>query len=47
MNKQPKREEPEIKPPAPDVKQEPNAPEIPQDKDTPEKESPVKAMGLS
>jgi hypothetical protein len=43
MSKQPKREEPEIKPPAPDVKQQPLQPEIPPDKDTPQKEDPIKA----
>jgi hypothetical protein len=43
MSKQPRRGEPEIKPPAPDVKQEPVKPEIPPDKVAPEKEGPTKA----
>jgi hypothetical protein len=43
MSKQPKRDEPEIKLPTPDVQQEPVEPEIPPDKDTPEKEGPTKA----
>jgi hypothetical protein len=37
MSKQPRRDEPEIKPPAPDVKQEPVKPEIPPDKVAPER----------
>jgi hypothetical protein len=41
--KQPKRDEPEIKPVTPDVDQHPVEPEIPPDKDAPQKESPTKA----
>jgi hypothetical protein len=43
MSKQPKRDEPGIKPPTPDVRQQPVEPEIPPDKDAPQKERPTKA----
>jgi hypothetical protein len=43
LMKQPKRDEPEIKPPPTDVERKPTPPEIPPDKDTPQKESPTKA----
>ena len=39
----PKKQEPEIVPPAPVVEPARNVPEIPPDKDTPEKRSPVQA----
>jgi hypothetical protein len=47
MSKQPKRDEPEIKPVAPDVKQRPVEPEIRPDKDAPQKEGPTKAAAHS
>jgi hypothetical protein len=42
MGNEPKRQEPEIMPPVPEVEPERRIPEIPPDKDTPEKQSPVK-----
>jgi hypothetical protein len=43
MDTEPKKQEPEIVPPAPVVEPARNVPEIPPDKDTPEKRSPVQA----
>ena len=43
MNAEPKKQEPEIMPPLPDVKPEQNIPEIPPDKDVPEKKGPTQA----
>ena len=43
MDTEPKKQEPEIVPPAPVVKPARNVPEIPPDNDTPEKRSPVQA----
>ena len=43
MDTEPKKQEPEIVPPAPVVEPARNAPEIPPDKDIPEKRSPVQA----
>lgn len=40
MASEPKKNEPEIPPPHPDVHPEPRRQEIPQDKDVPEKDSP-------
>jgi hypothetical protein len=45
MNGEPKKQEPEIMPPAPEVEPERNLPEIPPDKDAPEKKGPVRAEG--
>jgi hypothetical protein len=42
MDDQPKRQEPEIMPPAPQVEPQRDRPEIPADKDAPEKESPTR-----
>jgi hypothetical protein len=42
MDNEPKRQEPEIMPPVPEVEPERSIPEIPPDKDAPEKQSPVK-----
>jgi hypothetical protein len=42
MGNEPKRQEPEIMPPVPEVEPERRIPEIPPDKDAPEKQSPVK-----
>ena len=47
MDTEPKKQEPEIVPPAPIVEPERNEPEIPPDKDTPEKRSPVRASGFN
>jgi hypothetical protein len=43
MNGEPKKQEPEIMPPAPEVEPERNVPEIPPDKDAPEKTGPIQA----
>jgi hypothetical protein len=43
MANEPKRQEPEIMPPRPDVQPERTPTEIPQDKDAPEKDAPVRA----
>jgi hypothetical protein len=43
MNGEPKKQEPEIMPPLPDVEPEQNIPEIPPDKDVPEKRGPIQA----
>jgi hypothetical protein len=43
MNGKPKKQEPEIMPPVPDVEPEQNIPEIPPDKDAPEKKGPIQA----
>ena len=43
MDSEPKKQEPEIPPPAPVVEPERNAPEIPPDKNTPEERAPVRA----
>jgi hypothetical protein len=40
MNDEPKKQEPEIMPPVPEVEPERNVPEIPPDKDVPEKKGP-------
>jgi hypothetical protein len=45
MNGEPKKQEPEIMPPVPEVEPERNVPEIPPDKDAPEKKGPVQAEG--
>jgi hypothetical protein len=45
MNGEPKKQEPEIMPPVPEVEPERNAPEIPPDKDAPEKKSPIRSEG--
>jgi hypothetical protein len=45
MNDEPKKQEPEIMPPVPEVEPERNVPEIPPDKDAPEKKGPVRAHG--
>jgi hypothetical protein len=37
---EPKRQEPDIPPPKPDIQPDPGPQEIPQDKDMPEKEAP-------
>jgi len=42
MGNEPKRQEPEIMPPVPEVEPERSIPEIPPDKDALEKQSPVK-----
>jgi hypothetical protein len=42
MDDEPKRQEPEIKPPAPEVVPERKGPEIPPDKDAPQKEAPTR-----
>jgi hypothetical protein len=46
MNGEPKKQEPEIMPPAPVVEPVRNVPEIPPDKDAPEKKGPVKSGGV-
>jgi hypothetical protein len=46
MATEPKRKEPEIKPPRPDVQPERTPSEIPQDKDTSEKEMPPTQFGM-
>ena len=43
IDSEPKKQEPEIPPPAPVVEPERNAPEIPPDKNTPEERAPVRA----
>jgi hypothetical protein len=43
MNGEPKKQEPEIMPPVPQVEPERNVPEIPLDKDVPEKKGPTQA----
>jgi hypothetical protein len=45
MNDEPKKQEPEIMPPVPEVEPERNVPEIPPDKDAPEKKGPTQAEG--
>jgi hypothetical protein len=45
MNDEPKKQEPEIMPPLPEVEPERNLPEIPLDKDVPEKKGPIQAEG--
>ena len=42
MNGEPKKREPEITPPVPEVEPERNILEIPPDKDAPEKKAPVR-----
>jgi hypothetical protein len=42
MDDNPKKQEPEIMPPVPQVEPERGVPEIPPDKDAPEKEAPTK-----
>jgi hypothetical protein len=46
MATEPKRKEPEIKPPRPDVQPERTPSETPQDKDTSEKEMPPTQFGM-
>jgi hypothetical protein len=46
MATEPKRKEPEIKPPRPDIQPERTPAEIPQDKDAPEKEVPPTQFGV-
>jgi hypothetical protein len=41
MNDEPKRQEPEIMPPVPEVGPLPTPQEVPQDKDAPEKKGPI------
>ena len=41
MANEPKRQEPDIPPPKPDIQPEPKPEEIPQHEDVPEKESPT------
>ena len=43
MDSEPKRQEPDIPPPVPQIQPDRNVPEIPPDIDTPEKRSPVQA----
>jgi len=43
VNGEPKKQEPEIMPPVPEVEPEQNVPEIPPNKDPPEKKSPIEA----
>ncbi|HWY74118.1 MAG TPA: hypothetical protein VN281_00795 [Verrucomicrobiae bacterium] len=43
MSGEPKKQEPEIMPPVPEVEPERNVPEIPPDKDVPEKKGPTQA----
>jgi hypothetical protein len=43
MDGEPKKQEPEIMPPVPEVEPERDIPEIPPDKDAPEKKSPIRA----
>jgi hypothetical protein len=43
MANEPKRQEPEVMPPRPNVEPQRTPPEIPQDKDTPERNAPVRA----
>ena len=43
---EPKRKEPEIKPPGPDIQPDRTPAEIPQDKDMPEKEAPPTQFGV-
>ena len=45
MNVEPKKQEPEIMPPVPEVEPGRNVPEIPPDKDAPEKKGPLRAHG--
>ena len=42
---EPKKQEPEIVPPVPEVEAERNVPEIPPDKDAPERKAPARAEG--
>jgi hypothetical protein len=44
MNVEPKKQEPDIPPPVPEVEPERNVPEIPPDKDVPEKKGPIQAL---
>jgi hypothetical protein len=45
MNGEPKKQDPEIMPPVPEVEPERNVPEIPPDKDAPEKKRPIQSEG--
>jgi hypothetical protein len=45
MNGEPKKQEPEIMPPVPEVEPPRTVPEIPPDKDAPEKKGPIHADG--
>jgi hypothetical protein len=44
MATEPKRQEPDIPPPKPDIQPEPRPEEIPPDIDVPEKEAPLKML---
>ncbi len=44
MDSEPKRQEPEIPAPVPQIEPDPNVPEIPPDRDAPEKISPIRAQ---
>jgi hypothetical protein len=44
MDKEPKRQEPEIMPPRPQVEPRRSVPEVPPDNDVPEKTSPVQGQ---
>lgn len=43
MSDEPKKPEPEIRPPLPNETPQPSQPEIPPDKDAPQKDSPIRA----
>jgi hypothetical protein len=43
MNDEPKKHEPEIMPPVPDVEPQRGPVEVPQDKDTPERQAPERS----
>ena len=45
MDEEPKRQEPEILPPVPQVEPGRSTPEIPPDRDVPEKNVPIRAEG--
>jgi hypothetical protein len=45
MNGEPKKQEPEIIPPVPEIEPERNVPEIPPDKDAPERKGPIRSEG--
>jgi hypothetical protein len=45
MSDEPKKPEPEIRPPLPNETPRPSQPEIPPDKDAPQKDSPLRADG--
>jgi hypothetical protein len=43
MNDEPRKQEPEIMPPVPDVEPQRSPQEVPQDKDAPQRESPERS----